>query len=327
MGWFNDIFSKDAENWLFRKLAATQTPEMRQHTIIEADGGYLSIRLKSMRIVKTRSGFNKFYPTVHSHLELSYIGSGTAKFNVVTTPTNLVELDGKNVDKVINVNRTLLDSVPYRGGNVKLEIGLFSIQEDNLASPFITLLTKMSKLGGVSFISAALPYVEPLEEGIKLLTGSDVKQKLEIGVCTELNEISTGLFVVMRANDNDVDVSKLSIKGDEFALIDRSGKPVKDYPYMVFEIAASDKRTDFFKIPDIASAYNDLRKAVQTNDFEKVKEAKNFFRVILLTSPDLLTKDAQNIFNQVDKEVNEIMNTTQVNLAPRELMPLNRVKL
>jgi hypothetical protein len=310
MGWLKEIFSSRTKDWFFSQLPVAPDPNFVLTKIIPADAEYVSIILKSMRIVNVRKGLSKFYATVHSHIEVPYLTGKPACFNYVTTPGTLEKLDGAHIDRVVNLNRRLLGPIPYRGADIKLEIGLFSIKEADLAAPFISLLTSMSSLGGVSFINTALPYIEPLEKGIELLTGSGDDTILEIGINTELNIIKTGYYVVIRAEKDSINVGDLKIDKNDFRLLDKNNVPIKDYPYMVFEISSIPNRDDWFNIPEISDSYNKLQEQVRKGKTEDVSNALTVFKLVVLTSPDLLLRDGKIVYKKVEDEIKEIFATT-----------------
>ncbi len=176
---------------------------------------------------------------------------------------------------------------------------------------FINLLSGMSSLGGVSFISTALPYVKPLEDGIALLTGSSDDTILEIGLNTELDKVSTGYFVVIRANKNDIDADNLIIDKRDFRLVNKNGSAIENYPYMVFEISAAKFRDDWFNIPDVSLSYNKLREEVQKGNYNDASDALKAFKRIVYTSPDLLLKDAKSIYDKVEIDINDVLKAIQ----------------
>ncbi|MCX6238202.1 MAG: hypothetical protein NTY07_11715 [Bacteroidia bacterium] len=310
MGWLANIFKSKTKDWFYSQLAVENTPDI-EVKILNPNEEYLSVILKSMRIVNVRKGLAKFYATVHSHIEIAHLSGKSASFNYVTTPGNLEKLDGTRIDRVVNLNRRLLGPVPYRGGDVKMEVGLFSIKEADLAAPFIDLLSGMSSLGGVSFISTALPYVKPLEDGIALLTGSGDDTILEIGINQELDKVKTGYFVVMRADKNEIDATNLVIDKEDFRLVDKDGNAIQDYPYMVFEISSLKNRDDWFNIPDVSATYNRLQEEVQKGNYNDASEALKVFKRIVYTSPDLLLKDGKAIYEKVDTEIKDILQAMQ----------------
>jgi hypothetical protein len=328
MGWLANIFKSRTKDWFYSELPVANTPGTVESKILNPNEEYLSVILKSMRIVNVRKGLSKFYATVHSHIEIAHLSGKPASFNYVTTPGNLEKLDGARIDRVVNLNRRLLGPVPFRGGDVKVEVGLFSIKEADLAAPFINLLSSMSSLGGVSFISTAMPYVKPLEDGIALLTGSGDDTILEIGINMELDKVKTGYFVVMRADKDDVNAADLVIDKADFRLVDKEGNSVEDYPYMVFEISSAKTRDDWFNIPDVSTAYNKLQAEVQKGNYNDASDALKVFKRVVLTSPDLLPKDGKAIYSQVETDTNEILKALKSeNEAAFSLRELSKYKL
>jgi hypothetical protein len=328
MGWLAKNFSSKTKDWLFAPLSAEQTPTVIEVKKLNANEEYLNVILKSMRIVNIRKGLSTFYATVHSHIEVDYLTGKSACFNYVTTPGNLEKLDATHLDRVINLNRRLLGPIPYRGGDVKMEVGLFSIKEADLAAPFINLLSSMSSLGGVSFINTAMPYVEPLEKGIELLTGSANDTILEIGIDTEfINVINTGYYIVIRAEKNSINVADLRIDQNDFKLVDKNGNPISDYPYMVFEISSVKNRDDWYDIPEISTSYNKLREEVRKGNTKEVTDALTAFRLIVYTSPDLLFRDGKIVYDKVDAEIKEIFVATPTSNREFELKELKEFSL
>ncbi|RZM27759.1 MAG: DNA/RNA non-specific endonuclease [Pedobacter sp.] len=302
MSWFKDIFTSPSKDWFYSPLPSAQAPSGNDPRPVFPETEYLHIFLRSMRIVNIQKGLSKFYPTIHSHIEVGHQQGTPAIFNTVTTPGNLQSFDSTGIDKVINISRRLLGPVPYQGGGIKLEVGLFSIKEENMAEPFIKLLTNMSTLAGVSFISAALPYVKPLEDGIALLTGSGKDSVLEIGLMTEYNEPKTGYYVVMRVDKDGVDLSDLQIDPKDYRLTNKKGEAIKDYPYMVFEIIATPNREDWFNIPEVSLTYNSLRTSLKAGKLEEAKDALALLKRTMYNSADLLLQDAGVIFKKIEEQ-------------------------
>ena len=159
----DSIWVTHAKDWTYAKIPPGNTPEKLEHKIIVAGDGYLNIWLTSFRICNIRKGLKKFFGTVYSYISLPIIDNGKAEFQSVTTPRELQKIDAQHLDRIIISNQRLLGPIPYRGGDLSLEIGLCSIKEADLAGPFLDLLGSISKIAGVSFISASLPFVSILD--------------------------------------------------------------------------------------------------------------------------------------------------------------------
>jgi hypothetical protein len=305
MSW-SDIFKKKTEEWFYGRIPAEQTPNDIDIKEVVRDDEYINIFLKSMRVGYSRKGLSTYYGAVHSYISLLHRGGKPAKFNAVTTPASLEQLDAKRIYNVVNFNKPLLDSIPYRGGNIDLEIGLFSIKTSDLARPFISLLTEMSNLAGVTFISAALPYAASIEKGINLLAGATEESSLEIGISTTYNKIETGYYAVVKAPKNELDVRDIRI-GPDFSLTDKDGGSLSDYPYIVFQIFSTKRRDNWFDIPEIAKSYQTLQEDVNKANYANARESLLIFRRSLYTSNDLLRADAEKIFEQVNAETTPLL--------------------
>ncbi len=298
------------QQWTYAPLEADQVPDQLGHNPIQAEQAYISIFLRSMRVVNVRTALKKFYGTVHSYISLPYLSLGSrAQFHVLITPSNLKDVDASHIDRVISVNRRLLGPVPYRGGDVEVELGLFSVESVDLAGPFLSVLEGLSSAAGVSFINVALPFVGPLLQGVNLLAGTQGNTILEIGLASTFDKPTTGYFLIMRAPKGTVNTANLRVQSGGFGLVDATGQPLAQYPYMVISIEASTRREDWFQIPELGTTYNDLKQAIIKGSIQSVKEAQTVFNRTTLTCPDLITDDAQKLVEKVAADVKRVETT------------------
>lgn len=309
MGFWKDLWTDRSEDWFYHYMPVDQTPGDIESRELEQDEDYVEVWLKSTRIVNVRKGLSKFYGTVHSYISLLDGNGDLAEFNVVTTPGKLAEMDAKNLDRVINMNKKLLGPAAYTGGDLEMEIGLFSIKSADLAQPFISLLEDMSGLAGVSFIATALPYADPIKKGINLLTGGADDTVLEIGLAQTFAKLKTGYYVVMRAPKDSIDAADLKIEAD-YKLVDKNGKAIKDFPYMVLAIDSTKEKDDWKSIPELKQAYAELKNELRNSEDElAMVDAFKFFKRIVLTSSDLIFDDKQKIIDKVEETVSAVVDT------------------
>ncbi len=321
MGWWSSIFTTRVKDWTYSPLEPQQVPGNVSRERVAPDTCYLSVFLQSLRVVDVRRGLTRFYGAVHSHISLPHLSGKTAEFNVLTTPSKLKDVDAKRVDQVIQIGQRLLGPVPYRGGDLEMEVGLFSIKSADLAAPFLSVLEKMSSLAGVSYINAALPFAEPLKEGINLLTGGEDDSVLEIGVAVNNPSPETGYYLVMRAPKGTINVNDIRVDGSDYRLVDRNAQPFGDYPYMILQVVASRTRDDWFKIPELSKPYQALKDDVRKGDYGATKESLVAFKRTVLTCDDLLAVDARNLVTKVETEVRAVMSITQTAKGRRRSIP------
>src|SRR5215468_55481 len=165
MGFWNDLWRTKSKNYLAKYINAGPS--------VQAGQEYLTIDLEALHIVNVRKGLTKFYGAVHSNIGIPYLSGEMREFQFLSTPPELGEADAKNLDRVIPGPFRLLDGVPYRGGKIDLEVGLFSIVAADLAGPYLNLLGDLSQKAGVAFVSAAIPFVDVLHSGFKAIAGGD----------------------------------------------------------------------------------------------------------------------------------------------------------
>ena len=321
MGWWKKVWTDQAEDWIFDYLGASQVPDKLARVAVAPSSGYLSVFLRSFRVVNVRKGISKFYGTVHSFITVPHISGKQAKFHVLTTPSSLSEIDAENIDRIISMNRRLLGPIPYRGGDLEIEVGLFSVESANLVKPFLTVLEAMSQAAGVSYINMAMPFIGPILQGVDLLTGAGGSSILEIGLAKLLTTIETGTMIMIRAPKGSINIADYKLDKD-YKLIGKNGQSLKDYPYIVVAIEAHPDRSDWFNIPELAAAYNELMDEVRMGKYEPTMEALAVFKRVAITCPDLLPKHAMKVAQDVDGQVNSALSYVPTAAGKITLKPL-----
>lgn len=322
MGFFRDIFKTRTKDWFYGKLQDTQVPSQEPSKIIKPNEFYINIWLRSLRIVDVRKGLNSFYPVVHSFVSMPYLGeSKPVEFNMVTTPTKLQSLDANRIDRVITLNKRMLGPIPYRGGDLDLEIGLFSIKASDLAGPYLNLMEDISSKAGVSFINQALQFAEPLKTGINLLTGGSDETILEVGLSSTYsgNILQTGYYSVIRAEKNKLYPQDLRVDPNDYKLL-YNGNKVEDYPYIVFEITTTEQKDDWWAIPRISEAYSHLVTSVEEGKLNEIEDNFKVFKRAVQISSELLPKDRTSIIDKVKIEIiDPLTGATGVSISNNDL--------
>jgi flagellar biosynthesis/type III secretory pathway protein FliH len=107
-----------------------------------------------------------------------------------------------------------------------------------------------------------------------------------------------GYCVAIRAPKGSVRVDKLRVDPADFRLLDETGN-VNRYPYLVVEVQADTRRADWFKIPELASAYKEIQEEYRRGRQQAVEEALATFRRVALTCNDLQEADARQLADKV----------------------------
>jgi hypothetical protein len=312
MQWFQNVLqqvkgviTKQGEDFILERLPAPQPADVIK------DQDYVSIIVKSARIDHVRRWTSKFYGCVQSRAHYLHVDRGDVEYQTVVVPALMKELDPKNLDRVIQIDKPILGPVPYVGG-LSLELGLFSVKSTDLAGPYIDLLTSLAQQASVGFISAAMPFVEPFRKGADLLFGNTNQSELEIGYDKTWTNLETGHWVLMLAAKCSVNVALLKVDSNDGRLIDSSGNPLKGYPYIVFEVARSNRRDDWMRIPELKAGWDAIAKAAKAEQLDDAEQLLRQFALTCRWSPDLVPADQKRLAQAAEAKLPELQKKTVV---------------
>lgn len=321
MGWWSRLLRTKAEDWVFASVAE----EGVERRTVEPETAYLGVFLRSMRIVHVREGLSRFYGAVSSTCTVPHRGGAPAEFFVVTTPAALRDVEAGDADRVVVLEKRLLGPVPYRGGDLDVELGLFSIRSADLAGPYLDVLETMASVAGLAFVGPAQAFAAPLRRGLELLVGGDAPSMLEIGLAKTFSPPMTGTFCLIGASRAAVDTASLSI--DHNGRVLHRGELVTEHPYVVVTVEAHSRRDDWFQIPSLAKAHKALISAVETGAQARVDEALAVFRRAAVLNDDLLAADGARLAEKVREDVDLALVTRPTAAATTSLRELSDVAL
>jgi len=296
MSWFHTLLERvkatiteRSEDFILERL-----PEPKPVTI-EKDQNYVSIIIKSARIDHVRRWTSKFHGCVQSRAHYFHVGHGDVEYQTVVVPPLMKELAPDKLDRVIQIDKPILRSVPYVGG-LSIELGLFSVKSTDLAGPYIDLLTSLAEKASVGFVSAAIPFIEPLRKGADLLFGNAAQSELEIGCEKTWIDLETGIWVLMLASKGSVNVSRLKVDLNDGRLLDgATGDSITGHPYLVFEVVKSDRRDDWMLIPELKEGWEAIANAAKARQLDEAEQLLRQFALICRWSPDLVPADQQRL--------------------------------
>jgi len=325
MGIWSDLWVAESKDWAFSRIGGWSAGPA-----LQPKKTYVSVMIQQLHISNVRVGFSKFYGTVQSYARLPHMSGHAAEFTAVTTPAQLRDVPRKNLDRFVLSGHRLLGPVPFMGGDLELEIGLFSVKSQDMLKPYLDLLNELSKAAGVSISSVAAPYLSPLKRGVELLTTAEGGATLEIGVSATFDTLREGTYFVARLDSANRDISKFAVDVNH-RLLDENGNPIRDAPYIVFSIDQHHARDDWFMIPSIASAHAKLNDVVQSrrSNFKLVSSHQERFKRVVMDDPDILPDHADDIIDWVSEQVNKKLGAlkTSGGGAGTALPPLNDLKL
>ena len=305
MGWLSKIRRTKAEQWFCGRVEDKKSGNFEAVEVIPNEC-YLSVFLESLYIGSVRKGLTRFYGTLTSLSSLPSARGGHIQSVVVTTPNGLKDADAKHLARVAIDGMRLFGPAPYRGGDLELEVGLFSVPTSDLLGPYLEVVEDIAGLAAVPFMAAASPFIDPAIKALRLLLGeNDGNVELEIGLAKTWAAPEVGLFAVARRSSTGV----LSYDSDR-RLLTSDGQAI-DEPHLVLRILISTRRDDWQQIPDLLDAYNDFKNAAIKQDLKQAQFAVEAFRLRTQFSPDLISSDASRLAAKCFEEYQRAFKSVQ----------------
>jgi hypothetical protein len=276
---------------------------------IEPESAYLGLYLESMRISATRLRGQTFYGVVASTCSVVSRSESKAELVAVSTPESLRGVDPAHLDRVIAGTIPLVGAVPYRGGGVDVEIGLFAVPGTYLMGPYLDLLGDVATVASAfltpasALTSAAL--MRPLRTGLDLLLGATSDARLETGLAHTWQTPAVGNYAVVRASEP---AGGFRV-GAGNRLTNPDGSEVRA-PYLLLRLDAHRERHNWAGLPDVAAAYQVIADAARRGDLSGARDALAAFRRVAVFSPDLLASDGQRLHAKVAEQVRQAFPAT-----------------
>ncbi|MGO8455295.1 hypothetical protein ACC779_36250 [Rhizobium ruizarguesonis] len=260
---------------------------------IKPDEAYIEIFVESMRLKQARRFGTGFHGLVYLFARLSQEGAEDADLAAVSKPAKLAELDASNLDRVITVSDRMMGAVPWRGGSLALELGLFSVKKGNLLSPLLDYVARVSEVGGISFIGQVKPFLPLITQGMDLIAGQTQDAAIEVAIDTTLTLNESRLCAIVGMPKGSLGDAKLTLDPSDRKLL-CDGRPLEE-AYCVFSIRGTDQKADYGAIPELKASWAELRSAIQSNDRTRADNSLGAFSRAVLVSPDLINRDKERL--------------------------------
>lgn len=311
---------KEPEEAFFGQVpSADETVSARSP--VEPESAYVSLYLESMRVSAVRLRGQTFYGAVTSTCTVVSRSGGKAELVAVSTPESLRGVDPAHLDRVIVGTIPLVDAVPYRGGGLDVEIGLFAVPSAYLTGPYLDLLGDIATVASAFLTPASAlagaALMAPVRKGLDLLLGAATEARLETGLAHTWQTPAPGNYAVVRSPAPDGGFRV----GAGNRLTNPDGSEVRA-PYLLLRLDSQRERHNWTDIPDIASAYQEIADAARRGDLMAAKEALASFRRIAVFSPDLLVSDGQRLHDKVAEQVRQAFPATGTSgISPQHGFP------
>jgi len=303
------LFRTEGTHLFWERIGDDHVAGGQSGTALEPDRSYVVIRLGEMYLGTTRTLWRKFSPLLHAFTRFD---ADKQAEHSVAGPGQLQELGDANLERVMVFNSRLMGPRPYRGGDVSLLAGLYSVPREDAAAALVSTIGALAALAGPGAV--AVPAIADLvKTGVDNILGLK-STKLQLGISETFvggNPIRTGFHVGVGAPTNDVPRDRLWIRDGRLVTGPNpiASTPYVGHDYFVIHIEAPDRRADWPGLPglvDFEPQFNRVLADKQRDDAARRAELGPIwgaFREALSTSPYLTRYDAGQIANDVESDV------------------------
>ena len=303
MGWLGNFLGAVAGaspvDMTIVSLDNTNLPRVDEGIV--ADECYIELFVESLRLKKARRFNSKFNGVVYSFVALPRLGDTKAEIASVSKPEKLARVDSSSLDRVITVSKQMMAPVPWRGGVLSLQLGLFSVKAGDVLTPVLEYVTKVSEVAGISFVGAVRPFVPLITQGMDLIAGQKADTAIEVAIDTDLSLKKSGAFAIIAASKASIDVTRISLDSTDNKLL-LDGSPLEE-GYCVFSIRRASEKPDFGEIPELREKFEAVQGAIRANKRQDAQDALTAFRLATIASPDLISADAKRLVEKVSQRV------------------------
>jgi hypothetical protein len=245
------IFQRAGEHLFWERLADNHIDDGVSGEAIERDDAYFVVRVKELYLGRIRFLWRKYYPLLHAFAE-----HDGQQDHGVSGPGQLSDLGNVNLDRFIGLNDRLTGPTPYRGGDVAILIGLYSIPGQDVSRALVSTVSGLAALAGPA-VGQVAQIAAIVKKGVDDILGlSDTR--LRLGVRDSFyptgNPLRSGYHVGIAAPSREIDTSQLWLRqGRLVSGVDPiAARPYEDRDYMVIAIEKQDRRDDWAGLPGLA---------------------------------------------------------------------------
>ncbi len=274
---------------------------------IEKDQAYFVVRMREMYVRTARILWRKYYPLLHG-----YVTHQKVKEHSIAGPGQLRELGEANLERIVNLNYRLAGPTPYRGDDVKILCGLYSVPGQDAAKALIDKVSSLAGLGGIA-LGQAPQIAGVVKQGIESVLGLN-ESTLQLGISDTFflpnNPLRSGVYVGIAAESQVVKPEWLWLKNGRLVVGNDpvQASPYNVYDYMVLAVERRDHRDDWPSLPGIAEFQEKFASIMGSNipvadKRKKLGEVWLPFTQALETSVHLTTPDRGVIAGDVQQDL------------------------
>ncbi|HKP54975.1 MAG TPA: caspase family protein [Chloroflexia bacterium] len=281
------------------------------------EASYFRIWVEKMYLHSGRTGFQTWYPGVQSVVVCSFGNDGKAAdltMAQLAGPDQFKGIDASHLDRVVSLQTELTPLVPFKGGTVKLGVGLLRLEANNLLRSFLDVVGKLSALVKVpplaGTLSGALTIASTVSNALEQLLGS-VNRELVVGYQQTFesaggggtHNLRPGYIAILNEPAGKYRPEHFWVYDGDLLVWDVTASrwrplvEVSGADYMLLRIEARTTRDDIEALSPMDELLTQAVNALQVPDLEKAETLLRGAQAAVQASPDLVKKDRFLLLN------------------------------
>lgn len=311
-----NIFQNKAKHLHWERFPQDKVAEGFKEEAIEQDQAYFLIRMREMYIAHTRILWRKFYPMLHG-----YVSYGDKEEHVVVGPGQLRGFGESNLDRIMTFNYRLAGPIAYKGGDVTLLVGLYSVPAQDASEALINTIGMVAGLSGIS-LGQVNEIAGIVKDGVEKILDLN-NTSINVGVCDTFfqnNPFNTGYYIAINAPKEKIQMNSLWLKDGRLLKGDDpiQAKPYDDFDYFVLEIEKKKDHENWIAIPGIMKINEKIASIMRDTILTVEEKRKRLtaiwpeFIQILVESPQLIKPHREKIAGDVLSDLLERLKAMEI---------------
>jgi hypothetical protein len=276
---------------------------------LKAGEGYFRLWVAEMYLRSDQQWFRSFYPVVQS-LTTFQFGAGAQRLEIphLAGPGHLKSIDPANLDRVVQIDHPLTSLVPFAGGTVQIEAGLFAMQADDMLQRFLDVVSSFSGLLAVPQLSAAINIAGSVSKGVEQILGIGTN-RLMLGYQQTFagtggsTQLGPAHIVLLNAQSGSTKPEHYWVRNGNlhYGLDAEQATPLTGVDYMLLRLETVAQRDDWDGLTSINEPWTKAIESLSQTDASgqpRLADAETFVRVAAvaaLNSPDLTVQDRMRV--------------------------------
>lgn len=271
-------------------------------TAATADQVYFRIKLVQMVLGQSRAWFRDYAPSVHALVQLDY---GDSRIQI---PGVLAADPSMYAPSAVFQNGSILPLVPFRGGEVSLEVALVALPGDDHLGNALEALANVATLISAP-ISGALAIAGKVKESaeIVLRKGAQVQLAYRNTFSSDqgASQLRDGYFVIANMSPAELEGRAFVVEGDQLRVWDgRSpAEPLRNVDYMLLRIQVLTTRDDKAWLKDVEAARAAALDAFTVADNAEAERTYRAAIATILKHRELVDADRRALAQKLQTEL------------------------